>query len=113
MAVRQSAVESMAVSSFADIYRGRRVLVTGHTGFKGTWLTQWLVRMGARVTGIALEPETTPAHWTLLSPRIEASHIQDIRDRAAVERLVTGAAPEIVFHMAAQPLVRRSYRDPE
>lgn len=113
MAVRQSAVESMAVSSFADIYRDRRVLVTGHTGFKGTWLTQWLVRMGARVTGIALEPETTPAHWTLLSPRIEASHIQDIRDRAAVERLVTGAAPEIVFHMAAQPLVRRSYRDPE
>lgn len=105
-------MESLAVNLFSDIYRNRRVLVTGHTGFKGTWLAQWLVEMGAYVTGIALAPETEPSHWALLSPAIMSAHIQDVRDGQAVSRLISEAAPEIVFHLAAQPLVRRSYRDP-
>lgn len=112
MGIGQSTVESLAVSLFSGIYRDRRVLVTGHTGFKGTWISQWLVEMGAAVTGIALAPETVPAHWNLLSPAIVHSHVQDIRDRERIAGLMAQAAPEIVFHMAAQPLVRRSYRDP-
>jgi CDP-glucose 4,6-dehydratase len=113
VAVRYGALEGLAVNLFSGIYRNRRVLVTGHTGFKGTWLAQWLVQMGAQVTGIALAPETDPSHWALLSPAIAASRMQDVRDGAAVARLMSDAAPEIVFHMAAQPLVRRSYRDPQ
>lgn len=112
MDVGQSPMESLAVNLFSDIYRNRRVLVTGHTGFKGTWLTQWLAQMGADVSGVALAPATEPSHWNLLSPGIKSSSIQDVRDGAAVSRLICEVAPEIVFHMAAQPLVRRSYRDP-
>lgn len=100
------------MSLFSDIYRNRRVLVTGHTGFKGTWLSQWLLEMGADVTGVALAPETVPSHWNLLSPAVESSNIQDIRSSERVAALMAQARPEIVFHMAAQPLVRRSYRDP-
>lgn len=113
MAIRQCAVEGMAVTLFSGAYRGRRVLVTGHTGFKGTWLCQWLVQMGAEVAGIALAPETTPAHWHLLSPQVKHSAVIDVRDAAAVKSAIADFAPEIVFHMAAQPLVRRSYRDPQ
>lgn len=96
---------------FSGIYKNRRVIVTGHTGFKGSWLTAWLQKLGADVTGIALPPETAPSHWDLLQPAIDA-HAQDIRDAAAVEKIMAAARPEIVFHLAAQPLVRRSYRDP-
>lgn len=97
--------------NFAGVYKGIRVLVTGHTGFKGTWLTAWLKQLGADVTGIALAPETQPNHWGLLQPDA-TSHVQDVRDAGKTAALVKNAAPEIVFHLAAQPLVRRSYRDP-
>lgn len=96
---------------FEDIYRGRRVLVTGHTGFKGSWLTTWLQDLGAEVTGIALPPETAPNHWSLLNPSIDDRRI-DIRHPEEVMRVFDETQPEIVFHLAAQPLVRRSYRDP-
>jgi CDP-glucose 4,6-dehydratase len=96
---------------FADQYRGRRVLLTGHTGFKGSWLAYWLQQLGAEVTGVALDPGTTPSHWQGLGLDI-ADRRQDIRDADAVARLMAGAAPEIVFHLAAQPLVRRSYQEP-
>jgi CDP-glucose 4,6-dehydratase len=96
---------------FADIYRGRRVLLTGHTGFKGSWLALWLDTLGARVTGIALDPDTEPNHWTLTAPRVEDVR-QDIRDAAGLAAVVERQDPEIIFHLAAQPLVRRSYREP-
>ena len=96
---------------FGDAYRNRRVLITGHTGFKGSWLALWLQKLGAEVVGLALPPETSPSHWELLNIQIE-SHMVDIRDEAAVAGAVRQVRPEVVFHLAAQPLVRRSYRNP-
>ncbi len=96
---------------FGDIYKDRTVLVTGHTGFKGSWLSLWLRRLGARVVGYALEPATDPNHFDLL--RLDmASTIGDIRDRAGLEKVFETYKPEVVFHLAAQPLVRASYLDP-
>lgn len=86
-------------------------MITGHTGFKGSWLALWLLTMGAEVTGYALPPETSPNHWSLLELPL-ASLLGDIRDKTKVFRAVSENCPEIVFHLAAQPLVRRSYRDP-
>lgn len=97
---------------FGGAYAGRRVLVTGHTGFKGSWLCLWLTALGAEVMGLALPPDTEPSHWKLLKLNSVTEHLVDLRDRAAVERVVAAAAPEIVFHLAAQPLVRRGYREP-
>jgi CDP-glucose 4,6-dehydratase len=101
----------MAVSS--NFWPGRSVFVTGHTGFKGGWLSTWLLAMGARVTGYALPPETVPSYFALcdLSHRMR-SHIADINDGSNLRRAIQETAPEIVFHLAAQPLVRRSYREP-
>jgi CDP-glucose 4,6-dehydratase len=99
------------MSQFADIYRGRRVLLTGHTGFKGSWLALWLETLGATVTGIALDPETQPSHWALAAPQVGDLR-QDIRDAERLAAAVARHDPEIVFHLAAQPLVRRSYREP-
>ena len=94
-------------------WRGRRVLLTGHTGFKGGWAALWLARMGAEVTGLALPPETEPNLFGLASVEADlVSHIADLRDRAAVQRIVAAADPQIVLHMAAQPLVRRSLAEP-
>ena len=96
---------------FAGTYAGRRVLVTGHTGFKGSWLALWLGRLGAKVSALALPPEGSPSHWELLKLGIDARHV-DIRDREPLAAAIARADPEIVFHLAAQSLVRRSYRAP-
>ncbi|WP_423194562.1 CDP-glucose 4,6-dehydratase [Cupriavidus sp. H18C2] len=95
-------------------YRGRRVFVTGHTGFKGAWLSMWLARAGARVTGYALAPATEPNLFTLadVARDLHAHHVADIRDAARLQQAMQAAEPEIVFHLAAQPLVRESYRTP-
>ncbi len=97
---------------FGGVYDGKRILVTGHTGFKGSWLCLWLTAMGARVSGLALDPDTDPSHWNLLALPDVADHRVDLRDRAGVRAVFERAQPEIVFHLAAQPLVRRSYREP-
>lgn len=96
---------------FADIYRDKRVLLTGHTGFKGSWLALWLHELGAEVTGISLPPEGQPNHWDLLKLPIDDRRL-DIRSVDALRHVFSETRPEIVFHLAAQPLVRRSYREP-
>lgn len=111
MGRRHAAVEGLGVKLFDDVYAGRRVLLTGHTGFKGSWLAQWLGQLGATLTGFALPPATTPSHWQLLD--VPATDLRgDVRDLPALDAALAQAQPEIVFHLAAQPLVRRSYRDP-
>ncbi len=96
---------------FADVYTGRRVLVTGHTGFKGSWLCAWLNRLGAEITGYALAPPTDPSHYELLKLNMN-SVIGDIRDEQLLARTIAEFKPEMVFHLAAQPLVRLSYQSP-
>lgn len=96
-----------------DVYRGRSVAITGHTGFKGSWLSCWLERMGAHVTGVALPPAGEPNLFTLLGlDQMIGSHVVDIREPGPIVELFRRTAPEVVFHLAAQPLVRRSYSDP-
>jgi CDP-glucose 4,6-dehydratase len=94
-------------------WRGKKVFLTGHTGFKGSWLTLWLQALGAHVTGFALAPDTTPNLFMLgrVSDGIQ-SIIGDIRDRALLANAMKEARPDIVIHMAAQPLVRESYVTP-
>ncbi|MGE3541419.1 MAG: CDP-glucose 4,6-dehydratase [Candidatus Tectimicrobiota bacterium] len=104
-------MEALGITAFDGVYDGRRVLVTGHTGFKGSWLALWLTALGAQVTGLALPPATSPNHWDLLHLDLPEHRI-DIRNAPAVQQAIDQAAPEIIFHLAAQPLVRRSYRDP-
>ncbi|MDR3414441.1 MAG: CDP-glucose 4,6-dehydratase [Formivibrio sp.] len=94
-------------------FAGRRVFVTGHTGFKGSWLTFWLSQLGAQVSGYALAPTDDEALFTELGVADEIDHhVGDIRDLDTLRSALTSAEPEIVFHLAAQPLVRRSYDDP-
>lgn len=109
MASGSCSVEDLVVSFWA----GKRVLVTGHTGFKGSWLSLWLTELGAHVTGIALEPETSPSLFQQLALAELIDHrIQDIRDGHALDSIVADVAPEVIFHLAAQSLVIRSYQEP-
>lgn len=117
MGFRQGPVENLAVTGRTRVsegfFQGKRVLLTGHTGFKGSWLALWLHRLGATVTGVSLPPNSQPNLFSLAG--IEEccdSHFLDIRDRVALDTLIKHVQPEIVFHLAAQPLVRTSYREP-
>jgi CDP-glucose 4,6-dehydratase len=97
----------------ADFWAKQRVLLTGHTGFKGAWLALWLERLGAGVTGLSLPPATTPNLFSLLQPLERLDSLNgDIRDPPTVAAAVAAARPTVVIHMAAQALVRRSYREP-
>ena len=94
-------------------FSGRRVLVTGHTGFKGSWLSLWLHKLGATVTGYALPPPTTPSMFVAANvASCLADRRGDVRDASAVREAVEAADPEIVFHLAAQAIVREGYNDP-
>ncbi|MEK9180191.1 MAG: CDP-glucose 4,6-dehydratase [Patescibacteria group bacterium] len=96
-----------------DFYKGKKVLVTGHTGFKGAWLAEILLYCGAKVSGVGLKPDTRPNLFGLL--RLErklGNHFADVRNFKNLRTVILKEKPEIVFHLAAQPLVRRSYDDP-
>nr|WP_314584034.1 CDP-glucose 4,6-dehydratase [uncultured Pseudomonas sp.] len=102
-----------AVGVKADFWQGKRVLLTGHTGFKGSWLALWLESLGAKVTGFALDPGTEPSLFELarVADGIDDRR-GDLRDLAALNALLDEVRPQIVLHLAAQPLVREGYRDP-
>jgi len=108
----------MKTDVMAQFWRGRRVLLTGHTGFKGAWMHLWLRQMGAEVTGYALAPAAVPNLWDIVAGAgthatdAQRSIISDIRDARRVDEAVAQSDPQIVIHMAAQALVRESYRDP-
>lgn len=97
-----------------NIYEGKRVLVTGHTGFKGSWLCEWLLLLGAKVYGYALEPPTKPSLFNQLklADRIKSHTIGDVRDLLKLKAVIKKVKPDFVFHLAAQPLVRYSYDHP-
>lgn len=96
---------------FTECYHKRRVLITGHTGFKGSWLAFWLHSLGAEICGAALPAEERPNHFSLLKMNFR-SEACDIRNADALQKLLRDFQPEVVFHLAAQALVRRSYRNP-
>lgn len=98
---------------FQNIYKGKRVLVTGHTGFKGSWLVMWLKELGADICGYSLAPNTTPSMFEVVNVADGIrSVIGDIRDRETLNKTFQDFKPEFVFHLAAQPLVRLSYAEP-
>jgi CDP-glucose 4,6-dehydratase len=103
-----AAVSQVAVGR---AFRGRSVFVTGHTGFKGSWLSIWLHRMGARVTGYSLAPPTCPSNFEVSDVRalLTAHHEADLRDFSSLQEAVESSAADVVFHLAAQPIVRESY----
>jgi CDP-glucose 4,6-dehydratase len=96
---------------FGDIYRNKKVLVTGHTGFKGSWLAFWLKELGAQVYGFSLAPSTTPSHFELLGLEMN-SQFGDIRNYELLKGFINEVQPDIVFHLAAQSLVLESYKKP-
>lgn len=102
-------VEELSVK----VFRGKRVLVTGHTGFKGSWLAAWLQSLGAKVVGLALDPPTDPSHFAAARLVDGMTDLRiDVRDQSAVRDAIVSAQPDFVFHLAAQSLVRRSYAEP-
>lgn len=99
--------------SFRNIYRGKKVLITGHTGFKGSWLSRWLTHLNADVVGISLAPPSIPNNFSICEISNEIRDIRlDIRDREAFCKVVLSEKPDFIFHMAAQAIVRKSYKDP-
>lgn len=108
MAIRQGTMENLV-----NFWRGKQVFITGHTGFKGAWLCATLLKMGANITGYSLPSPTTPNLFETLGLAQKITHIEgDIRHREQMQNALKNAAPEIVFHMAAQSLVRYSYKHP-
>ncbi len=106
-------MENLEIKELLKIYKDRSVLITGHTGFKGSWLTKILVDAGADVTGVSLEPPTQPSLFELIHLDKRINHnICDIRDYRKLKEIFDKTKPEFVFHLAAQPLVRESYNHP-
>ena len=113
MEKQSSFLESVGLNSDNSFWPDKKVIITGHTGFKGSWLALWLSDLDAKVTGYALDPVTDPNLFSVLDfEKSIIDHRGDIRDLSALERVIKSAKPEIIVHMAAQPLVRESYKDP-
>jgi CDP-glucose 4,6-dehydratase len=110
---RQGILEKLAVNQ-SDAWLGKRVFLTGHTGFKGTWLTHLLLGKGAKVFGYALSPQTVPNMFDLTgtADKLNDHHLGDVRDAETLKTAMRASKPDVVIHMAAQPFVRRSYKDP-
>jgi len=100
------------MNAFNSIYKGKRVFITGHNGFKGSWLTLWLKLLGARVYGFSLPNNDIDSHWNSLNYPIESDFEGDILDSYLLDKMIKEADPHIIFHLAAQPLVRKSYEEP-
>ena len=99
---------------FRNVYKGKKVLITGHTGFKGSWLAVWLRELGAEVTGYSLAPPSDPNNFSACRLKDKTTHIEgDIRDLDNLKRVFTEYEPEFIFHLAAQALVRTSYQNPK
>lgn len=106
-------METMGMIDDRNFWQGKKVFLTGNTGFKGSWLSLWLNKLGAEVTGYSLKPPTSPSLFELADiHKLYETHYADIRDLEKLKLAVRQANPDIVFHMAAQPLVRASYKDP-
>ncbi|TAL02893.1 MAG: CDP-glucose 4,6-dehydratase [Verrucomicrobia bacterium] len=108
-----SSKSKTAGALFGGVYSGKNIFVTGHTGFKGAWLCEWLLSLGAKVTGYSLPPPTNPSLFAQTDLAKRITHIEaDVRDSAKLATAVRDAQPDFIFHLAAQPLVRESYRTP-
>ncbi len=106
-------MENMEVKKVLDSFRDKKVFITGHTGFKGSWLTYWLNQYGAKIMGLSLAPVTSPNLFELLGLESNCdSRIGDINDAVLVDDLISNFQPDFIFHLAAQPLVRYSYKNP-
>ena len=102
----------LSASAFGNVYAGKKILVTGHTGFKGAWLCEWLLALGADVTGYSIDVEEPSLFRQLKLERRLTDRRGDVRDLPLVSKVVGELAPDFIFHLAAQPLVRHSYTDP-
>ena len=101
------------MNKLSKFFKTKKVLITGHTGFKGSWLTAWLKELGAQVTGIALDPPTDPAHFLEIHLEHNVQDLRiDLRDQVAIKQAIVKAQPDFLFHLAAQSLVRQSYAEP-
>lgn len=100
--------------NFADVYKGKKVFITGHTGFKGSWLSEWLLLLGAKVVGYSLDPPTEPSHFAALqlSERLTADIRGDVRSLDTLQAMLRKHKPDFIFHLAAQPIVRRAFTEP-
>jgi CDP-glucose 4,6-dehydratase len=113
MGSRYSPVENLELSMFKNIYNGKKVLITGHTGFKGSWLSIWLLKLGAKVVGISKDIPTKPSMFEELEIEQKITHYQtDIRNLSDIQKIIHTEQPDFVFHLAAQPIVSLSYSDP-
>jgi CDP-glucose 4,6-dehydratase len=99
------------MNQFENIYFGKNILITGNTGFKGSWLSQWLIMLGANVIGYSLKPQTNPNHFEILNLD-HKTYFKDINDLGELKKVINENNPDIIFHLAAQPLVRYSYSNP-
>lgn len=99
---------------FGDVYKGKTVFITGHTGFKGSWLSEWLLLLGANVVGYSLEPPTEPSLFAAvqLNERLTADIRGDVRSLDTIQARISKHTPDFIFHLAAQPLVRKAYDEP-
>jgi len=105
-------MEKMVLDNFNKVFENKKILITGHTGFKGSWLSMWLDQLNADITGLSLNPTEEFSHWKDIQIKNIKSNIGDIRDFAFTSDVLTKSDPEIIFHLAAQPLVKKSYDYP-